>query len=84
LIVLIANAHPGDNPKGLSPTPTPERIAAQRTHAPIPCRNRRATCAMNATGTKRPASRDLSEGAVKQPIICKGLSVPSDKPPPLP
>ena len=25
---------------------------------------------------KRPASRDLSDGAVRQPIICQGLSVP--------
>lgn len=30
-------------------------------------------------GTKRPASRDLNGGAVRQPIICKGLSVPGDK-----
>ena len=29
----------------------------------------------DAIGTKRPASRDLSEGAVRQPIICGRLSV---------
>ena len=29
---------------------------------------------------KRPASRDLSDGAVRQPIICRGLSVHGDGP----
>ena len=43
LIVLIANAHPGQAPNGI--------------------------------GTKRPASRDLSRGAVRQPIMCGRLSV---------
>jgi hypothetical protein len=31
---------------------------------------------------KRPASRDLSSGAVRQPIICRGLSVHDDGPQP--
>lgn len=30
-------------------------------------------------GTKRPASRDRFEGAVRQPIICRRLSVSCDK-----
>ena len=29
---------------------------------------------------KRPASRDLSDGAVRRPIMCMGLSVPCDEP----
>ena len=55
-----------------------------RSHCQCPSRNpggivaRTRSCAepgFNGIGTKRPASRDRSRGAVRQPIICGRLSV---------
>ena len=55
-----------------------------RSHCQCPSRNpggivaRTRSCAepgFNGIGTKRPASRDRSEGAARQPIICGRLSV---------
>ena len=58
LIVLIANAHPSAIPKELSP------VAQSRRD----CRLNRILCGIQSDviGTKRPASRDRFEGAVRQ------------------
>ena len=71
LIILIANAHRSC----LAHEPCPKSLATFWGHALQPVASIEGDPDKQCAWQKRPASRDLSDGAVRQPIRCRRLSV---------